>query len=706
MKIRVFLSVIVILVVQALCAQSEQVLLRDLATARQEHKLLSQTNILIKLADMSNKQKDTPAAIKYYQEAYQVCVVRQHWQDQIFVASHLAEIYSLSGALDKALQWYLTALEITQKHGDANRESMLHNNLGIIYLNIGSYDKSLEHYIKALEIKRKLGAKPGIANALTNMAVYYIRTDNYDSALQYQQQALEIRKSLGDQSMVAATYNSIAVTYRHLGDIDEAFLYLNMALEIYTRLGNTAKIASCYNNMGVQYLFMNNLPRAKEYYLKAYELKKDSSDAYSVLSTLNNLADISLKLNQYRDAKHYLDLALPYLEINQYLDLSKSLNNLFSEYYEKVGNSKQALEYFKAYHAVNDSLFNVQKQNQLNELEVKYEVLQKENHIELLTRNNELSKRNLSKSRQLRNYLIIIIALIIVLALVWFRRYRETVRLNKHISIHREELKNLNQDLEKRVQTEVAIRQEQEQKALQQSRLAILGELAAGIAHELNQPLQTLSLTIENILFALQDEPSGIDVLEKKMSYLFEDISRMQSVIEHIRRFSKQSGDQSQTTFALRESIDNAIELVHDRFEQYHISLLCHHPENPIFITGNQYKFEHVIINLLTNAKDAIQSKRGISAATKGEIRINTVLEHDRVRIHVQDEGCGIAAEYMNTVFDSFFSTKPIEQGTGLGLAIAKGIIGAMNGSIEIESQQNIGTTVTISLPIEPESSV
>jgi signal transduction histidine kinase len=706
MKLRMFLSVIVILAIQALCAQSEQVLLRDLATARQEHKLISQTNLLIKLADLAIKQKDTAAALKYYDEAYEVCVQRHHWQDQIFVASHLAEVYSSSGALDKALQWYLTALEITRKHGDPNRESMLHNNLGIIYLNIGSYDKSLEHYITALELKKKAGDKTGIANALTNMAVYYIRTENYQTALQYQKQALEIRQTLGEQSMVAATYNAIAVTHRHLGNIQEAFRYLNMALDIYLRLGNTAKIASCYNNMGVQYLFMNDLPRAKEYYLMSYELKKDSSDAYSVLSTLNNLADISLKLQQFNDAKKYLDLAKPYLEINQYLDLSKSLNKLYSEYYEAMGNSKQALEYFKAYHAANDSLFNVQKQNQLNEMEVKYEVLQKEKHIELLTRNNELSKRNLIKSRQLRNYLIIIITLIIALGLVLIRRYRETVRLNRHISSHREELRNLNQDLEKRVQTEVAIRQEHEQKALQQSRLAILGELAAGIAHELNQPLQTLSLTIENILFALQDEPSGVDVLEKKMSYLFEDISRMQSVIEHIRRFSKQSGDQSQSSFALRECIDSAIALVRDRFAQCHISLQCHYPETAIYITGNQYKFEHVIINLLTNAKDAILDKRGDATPGTDEIRIEVVLKKLGVCIHVHDQGCGIAAEHQDTVFDSFFSTKPIEKGTGLGLAIAKGIIGNMNGSIGIDSQQHIGTTVTISLPIEPESSV
>jgi C4-dicarboxylate-specific signal transduction histidine kinase len=254
-------------------------------------------------------------------------------------------------------------------------------------------------------------------------------------------------------------------------------------------------------------------------------------------------------------------------------------------------------------------------------------------------------------------------------------------------------------ELERRVETEVAIRRQQEQKALRQSRLAILGELAAGIAHELNQPMQTLSLTLENIMLAIQDKQLSGEYLEQKMNYLFADISRMQDVIEHIRCFSRQSEDAGQSNFDLNQSISNAVGMLRDRFVQKGVKIILKLEDGIAHVSGNQYKFEHVILNLLTNARDAIGERKETDKQLRGEIEIVTKREEKQTIVTVKDNGCGIPLEQQDKVFDIFYTTKSLEKGTGLGLSISAGIVKGMSGTLSIDSTPDVGTIITICIP-------
>lgn len=659
-----------------------------------------QLNHLIKAGDKSMQEGKLILALTHYSDAYELALKHKHHTDQIFLAAQIGNCKDLMGELNSALEWYSKALNLSyQMESKPSNLSYIHNNLGNLYLKIGSFSKSLEHYQAALDLKLESNDEAGIANALLNFSIYYLRTGNYKRTLEYQRQALQIRQKLGDQNLIASSYSSISVTYRHLEDYTKAFDYIHKALTIYQQQGNKSKIASSYNNLGVLYLFTNDLQRAKEYYLKSYELKKDSSDVQSKLSSLTNLLDISLKLNQLSEAANYLNQARNLQGKSQFYELNRTLHKLSSEYYERTRNYKMALECYKLYHALSDSLASEQKSKLLSEMEVKYEVQDKERNIELLTKNNELSQLALKRSSQLRDYLILILFLgvLVVIVLVW--RYYSVLRLNRKINSNRESLNLMNQELEKRVAIEVANRQEQEQKALRQSRLAILGELAAGIAHELNQPMQTLSLTLENIMTAIQENRINADYLEQKMSYLFEDISRMHSVIEHIRRFSKQSHDPEHSTFKLSESITNAVLLIHDQIQKHQIEIKLNLCKESIFLKGSQYKFEHVILNLLANAKDAINEKLEKGEIQKGLIEIQSEIGSSGVQVAVVDNGCGIPPEIQEKVFDIFFSTKSLEKGTGLGLAIASGIVKSMNASLHLVSKPGSGTRFSIRIP-------
>ncbi len=681
-------------------ATDAQQLLDELKIAKRDNKLITQTTILLKLGDYHVSSKEYLSAAEYYQHAFELAKQRKHPDDIVFTSAQVGNAYDLQGDFAQALKWYSTALSHATSSHEEKRLSYLHNNIGNLYLKIGSFGKSLEHYQMALDIKREQKDKPGIANALMNMSILYLQTGNLAKTLEYQQQALALRKEINDQYQIATTLSSISVTYRHLNDYPKAFDYNHQALAIYTKLNNPAKIASAYNNLGVLYLYSGDLNQARQNYLKSYELKKDSRDWHSILSTLNNLADIALKQNKLSEAYLYISKANRIQQNSQFYELSRTLYKINSEYYEAIGNHQAALKYFKQYHTISDSLANEQKIKQISELEIKYEVLEKEKNIELLTKNNELSQKDLKKSSQLRNYLFVIIGLILIIVLILIGRYRSTLKLNREINASRDKLNELNRELEMRVETEVARRQEQEQRALRQSRLAILGELAAGIAHELNQPMQTLSLTLENIMLAIHDKQINGDYLEQKVNYLFADISRMQDVIEHIRCFSRQGDDTSHSKFNLNQSIQNAVAMVQDRFITKGVRIVSNLAESVPEVSGNPYKFEHVILNLLTNARDAIGENMEASLQSDGLIEVSTAVQDGKLFVKVTDNGCGIPEELQDKVFDIFFTTKSLDKGTGLGLSISAGIVKGMNATLAIASAPGCGTTVTISIPM------
>jgi C4-dicarboxylate-specific signal transduction histidine kinase len=684
-----------------LWASPETDLILKRRQAREARDIDLECSALIELGEYYLQANKLDEALSNLLIAYQLANDRNYNPDVVYVAVALGNVYDMKSDLKTALDYYSIALSLADKGLARKYRSHIHNNMGNLYMKIGSFTQSLDHYQQALQIKREQNDPAEIANALTNLSIYYLRTGNYDRCLDYQMQALAIREELKDEAGIAAIMSSISVTYRHMEDYPQAFKYNRQALELYQKSENQAKIASAYNNLGVLYLATKDLRKAKESYLKSYAMKKDSQDLHSILASLVNLADISLKLGQMTDAEKYLKAAAEIESRTQYYELSRILYKLHSDYHAAKGNYQDALRYFNAYHSISDSLRSIENSRQLNELEIKYAVMEKERNIELLTRNNELAGQELKNTAKLRNYLYLIIALILITTLLIIWRYRSVIRVSRELRTSKEKLNILNTELEQRVSDEVEKRRNQEQKALRQSRLALLGELAAGISHELNQPMQTLSLTLENIKEALIDKNIDEDYLERKLNYLFGDIERMQKVIDHIRRFSRPGSEDQEEYFDPLTSIANAVELVKERFEKSLLKISTHLTNAPCLIKGSSNKFEHVLLNLLTNSRDAILANLETGKINAGSINISAEVLNQQMLIRVADNGCGIAPELQDKVFDLFFSTKNPDMGTGLGLAISQSTLKAMQAELTFESVPDTGTTFTISIPIQ-----
>lgn len=235
-------------------------------------------------------------------------------------------------------------------------------------------------------------------------------------------------------------------------------------------------------------------------------------------------------------------------------------------------------------------------------------------------------------------------------------------------------------------------------------RMAGIGELATGMAHEINQPLNTISMSIDNIIFNLESNVLTDTYLKTKLNKVFDNITRIKKIIDHVRTFSRDQDDFINEDFDINKSIEGSISMVSEQMEHKGISLIFNHDKNLPLIKGNTHRFEQVMLNLLINAKDAIEErkKKLLCKNFRKKIEITSKNIDNQIIIEVKDNGNGIKQEDIDKILLPFYTTKAPGFGTGLGLSISYGIIKELNGDIEILSELTKGTTVRIKVPVHP----
>jgi signal transduction histidine kinase len=256
---------------------------------------------------------------------------------------------------------------------------------------------------------------------------------------------------------------------------------------------------------------------------------------------------------------------------------------------------------------------------------------------------------------------------------------------------------------------------------VQSEKMASLGQLAAGIAHELNNPvgfiygnMDLLNESIKGLTRLLnyydqaalpEDVAAGSARLKEQIDYAatLDDLSsiigdcrdgarRIRDIVQNLRTFSRLD----HAEFAksdIHEGIDSTVRLLSGYYSSDTITLIRDYGELPQIdsFTG---QLNQVWMNLLANAAQAVSGKGG------GAVRIRTRVEEENVVVAIQDTGDGISAEHLNRIFDPFYTTKPVGEGTGLGLSISFGIVERHGGSIKVDTRINEGTTFTVRLPI------
>ena len=255
------------------------------------------------------------------------------------------------------------------------------------------------------------------------------------------------------------------------------------------------------------------------------------------------------------------------------------------------------------------------------------------------------------------------------------------------------DLKDTTEEVQRR---EHELREKQEQ-LVQAGKLATLGELTTGVAHELNNPLNNIGLFIGNVIDLIELGEADPQRMLHELHSAMQQVHKATEIISHLRTFGR-AATVSREPVVINQVIQRAISLVHKQLHLRQIEVQLRFPSEDVIVIGNAIQMEQVFINLLTNARDALAD------VTQKMITITCAVKTDVVNIHFCDKGPGIPAGLEQRIFDPFFTTKEVGAGTGLGLSITYGIIKEHQGSIAVESRPGEGALFIIQLPLKQAS--
>lgn len=220
------------------------------------------------------------------------------------------------------------------------------------------------------------------------------------------------------------------------------------------------------------------------------------------------------------------------------------------------------------------------------------------------------------------------------------------------------------------------------------SKLATLGEMSAGIAHELNQPLNNIRMAAE-ILGERDENGDLLPGADQLLENITSQVDRAATIIDHMRMFAR--NDVSEGEVDPIKAVDGALSLVGEQIRLAGINIVHLAPDTVRLVRGDTFQLEQVVVNLLTNARDAIIQHDDVNGKQPGHIRIEIEdnSESDTINIMISDDGGGIPENVKNQIFDPFFTTKEVGKGTGIGLSISHGIIASMGGTITTENTED-----------------
>jgi C4-dicarboxylate-specific signal transduction histidine kinase len=238
--------------------------------------------------------------------------------------------------------------------------------------------------------------------------------------------------------------------------------------------------------------------------------------------------------------------------------------------------------------------------------------------------------------------------------------------------------------------------EDKQEQLVQAGKLATLGELTTGVAHELNNPLNNIGLFVGNAIDQIElgefDRQRVVGDLEKAMG----QVRKATEIITHLRTFGRPAAVALERV-DIDEVIERSHSLVQEQLRMRGIIVSFDLPRDSLVVLGNPIQLEQVFINLLTNARDALVD------AERKEIRIRSRRAGDMVRITCTDTGAGIEPGLEQRIFDPFFTTKEVGSGTGLGLSIAYSIVQEHGGQITVRSRSGKGAIFELEFPLEAE---
>jgi len=662
-------------------------------------------------------QPDTTIIIS--QQSIELCNRINYPKGKVEALKNTALGYNLKGEYSRCLSLFAEALELARKSGLKRGMGSVYYATGIVYSNIGKYPEALENYFQALKIREEINDKLGIASCTNAIGAIYFVQGKYSDALTNYVKALKLSEEINYTAGTESAYANIGEVYFRQGNYEEAKEHLLKALQINEKTGNRENRAFISYMSGSIYIKQGNYPEAIESFIKTKKLADEiGSPEYTCRSFLG-LSQIDLLMKNFDKALVQAKEVIKIAREIGHIELLRDGNEILSSIYEAKGNGIQALYYHKQFKLYADSINNQQTEQRALNLAADYEYSKKEIVLRAAQEKKEIEfqkKTNQQRWIIFSAFAALFSALVVAL-LIYRSRQKEK---DANLLLHR---KNQEIDTQKNnVEKALSDLKSTQHQLIQSEKMASLGELTAGIAHEIQNPLNFVNNFSEvnsELIGEMKEELSkgNIDeaktiadnIDENEQKIIFHG-KRADAIVKGMLQHSRSSSGVKEPT-DINALADEYLRLAYHglraKDKTFNATMKTDFDESIGNINIIPQDMGRVILNLITNAFYVVNEKSKQSIAgyeptvTISTSSIQPPSGGRSVQIKVSDNGGGIPQKILDKIFQPFFTTKPTGQGTGLGLSMSYDIVTKGHGGVlKVENKEGEGAEFVIILPI------
>jgi signal transduction histidine kinase len=567
----------------------------------------------------------------------------------------------------------LLNIAISQK----NEQAILEGNrqLGKYWVEKKNFVKGIEHYLTAMKLANKL--KDTLAEAKTSVSLGMIHASqrNYSDAERYCRKALELASYVQFPLIEIIAASNLGAVFEAMNQFDSSILYHKRSLEVARQFGDTIGIGSALHNLGWAHNNQKKYTEARKYYrasVPIFEALKD--ERYLGISYLN-LGDLAMKEGEFREAEAHLKKAIQLSGNPDYADTELEASERLAAVYARQGNYPQAYQYMTRARFLVDTLFDKQQFSTIQELQESFEAERRENEIAMLASEKQVQELKLSKTYRTLMYTAIAGSVLLLLsaAIVWL--YIKVRRTNMALHNANEALAQSEADLLK----------------LNTSK----DRFFQIISHDLRGPMQGIRMASQ--LLQLQGYKMDAATLKQVAGDLYQSADAQHTLLNNLLLWAGSQSGYLRPKFAVTEFaavVNQSVAVINPAAIQRQINITTNIQED-INSKTDADMLNTILRNLLANAVK--HSPPGTDILITGNILRNEIV------LRIKDNGPGMTDEQVKQLLND--ENKPPEQKTeqgeygGLGWALIRDLTQHLNGRIDILSQPNEGTEVTLYLP-------
>ncbi|MEO0470300.1 MAG: tetratricopeptide repeat protein [Bacteroidota bacterium] len=628
------------------------------------------------------RQGKSPQAKTYFQRSLVHARNGKNLKGQANAFNNLAIIAQLEAEYDSALHLLEKSLLVEKERNDAVGVSRNLANQARIFDFLEKNEKALRLCYQALAIQDSLSLNYQKANTLSFIADLYIKANQYPNARKALTESIKLRTEIGDVDGLVTAYYSLGSILDSETKAEEAISYLRKGLKYAYEVEDDQMIGLCLISIGELYHQLPEKSDSARVFLRKADQYLTDVDLEKQTVYYNVLGAIAIREEKFSQAIPFLEKELSIaLETGDLNSQKHALNNLSIVYKERK-QPRLALQYTDQYHAIKDSLVNLQSLETINQLNIEYETEKKEKDNLRLQNELQQSELDAAAEREGRNQILWLGSIILLIGtggFIWYR-YRQRLRL-------KEQAFELEQE---------RARQEQRHKEAEKLREldAMKTRFFTNISHEFRTPLtlilgqnEQLQAAVANP--ALRDRFRMVDRNGHRLLDLINqvlDVAKLEAGGMTLEAEAMDAIPFCKNLFYAFEAVA-AEKQIHLQFESNVASILT---------AFDLKKLERVIFNLLSNAVKFTPEG--------GQVRMNVQQKGSGWQIVVSDTGIGMRKEELPHVFDRFYQADSSESqpqpGTGIGLSLAKELVELHQGNIRVESEVGQGSRFIIELPI------